>query len=330
MKPASEVAPLPIIALEEQVIFSDVVSASPQDSAYYALLEPKYLEKLKSVGPSRIQHMRAAGIAMQILSHVPVNCPPAACRKANDALHSAILCNPTRFAAFALLSLENPTEAAHELVRCASKLKFVGGMINHHHNGEFLDAERFRPIFASAEQFNIPLYIQSHYPSSEHLQYYRGNYSEAIAHHIATFDLGAHSEVAICVLRLFAAGIFDRFPRLKIIIGQMGQTIPFVLDRIVDLTQWWREKPCRDFGEVWYNNIWVTTSGMFSLAPMACLVNTMPADRIMFSVGYPFSENEVGRNFLADLKASGLVAQAEYDGIAYKNAEKLLGIRVKK
>jgi predicted TIM-barrel fold metal-dependent hydrolase len=127
--------------------------------------------------------------------------------------------------------------------------------------------------------------------------------TDDVGRNIATFDLGAHSEVTICVLRLFAAGVFDRYPLLKIIIGQMGQTITFVLDRIVSLIQRWQERPIRDFGEVWYNKIWVITSGMFSLAPVSCLVNTMLCDRILFPVGYSFSEKRGREELYGRLKS---------------------------
>lgn len=99
-----------------------------------------------------------------------------------------------------------------------------------------------------------------------------------------------------------------------------------MLAHIISATQNWPEKPRTSFKEVWLNNIWVTTSGMFSVAPMACLVNTMPALRILFSVGCPFCDG-MGKNFIEDLRASGLVTQEELEGIAFRNAGKLLGLK---
>ncbi|OCK79864.1 amidohydrolase 2 [Lepidopterella palustris CBS 459.81] len=274
--------------------------------------------------------MRSGGISLQVISHVPVNSNPNTCRKANDALHASISVNPIRYAAFALLPLSDPKEAATELVRCISKLRFVGAFINHRHEGEYLDADQFRPILAAAEQFSAPLYIRPSFPTPANIARYRGNYSESITLSLSTFDFGWSSDTALCILRLFAARLFDRYAKIKIIIGQMGQMLPFIFDHLLDVTQKWTEKPKRDFKDVWFTNIWVTTSGMFSLAPMACLINTIPADRILFSVGYPFSENIKGKKFLEDLKASGLVTQAELEDIVFKNAETLLGLRAQK
>jgi predicted TIM-barrel fold metal-dependent hydrolase len=90
------------------------------------------------------------------------------------------------------------------------------------------------------------------------------------------------------------------------------------------MPDWWRLKPQKSFQEVWDRNIWVTTSGMFSLAPMSCLLKTTNPERIIFSVDHPFTENENGKVFMERLKESGMVTESEYEGIAYKNAAKLL------
>lgn len=98
-----------------------------------------------------------------------------------------------------------------------------------------------------------------------------------------------------------------------------------MLVHIISATQNWPENPRTSFKQVWLNNIWVTTSGMFSVAPIACLVNTMPPMRILFSVGCPLCD-EMG-NFIEDLRASGLLKQEELEGMAFRNAEKLLGLK---
>ncbi|OCL04642.1 amidohydrolase 2 [Glonium stellatum] len=323
-----ETASLPLIALEEQYLNPEVIST--QDSAQYSGLTPICMSKLKTTGPSRLRDMRNGGISMQVLSHVPVNLNPSTCRKANDALYSAIVTNSGKFAAFALLPLAEPKEAANELIRCIQKYRFVGALINSHHHGEFLDKERFWPLFAAAEEFKVPLYIHPNFPAPSFAPHYRGDYAESIAISLSTSDWGWHSETGLCILRLFAAGVFDRHPRIRLIIGQMGQMIPFMLDHIISTIQNWPEKPRRSFKDVWLNNIWVTTSGMFSMAPMACLVNTMPPTRILFSVGYPFSGNDMGKGFIEDLRVSGLVTQEELEGIAFRNAERLLGLKAQK
>ncbi|OCK97826.1 uncharacterized protein K441DRAFT_685449 [Cenococcum geophilum 1.58] len=226
------------------------------------------MSKLKTTGPSRLRDMRSSGISVQ---------------EANDALHSAIIANPGKFA----------REAINELIRCVQKHHFVDALINSHHHGEFLDKERFWPLLMAAEEFNVSLYIHPNFPTPPPTPHYQGNYA------------GSHSEMGLCILRLFAAGVFDRHPRIKLIICQISQLIPFILAHIISATQNWPEKPRTSFKE------WDV-----SVAPVACLVNTMPPMRILFSVGYPFWP--------------GLVTQEELEGIAFRNADKLLGLKAQK
>ena len=133
------------------------------------------------------------------------------------------------------------------------------------------------------------------------------------------------------VLRLFAAGVFDKFPRLKIIIGHMGEMLPFQLDRIIRVAnnQWPMagvklEKKLR---QVWDENIWITTSSAWSLDPMRCVLRNTKIEHIMYSVDYPFTTNEHGLRWIDELETSGLVTEDRLDLIAFKNAENLLRIK---
>lgn len=104
--------------------------------------------------------------------------------------------------------------------------------------------------------------------------------------------------------------------------------LPFQLDRIIGMSHMWSPDRQRDLRTVWRENIWVTTSGMFSLAPLACLLRMSPIDKIMYSVDYPFSENTKGIPFVEAMETSGLLKEGELDLICYGNAEKLLGVSV--
>lgn len=120
---------------------------------------------------------------------------------------------------------------------------------------------------------------------------------------------------------------FDRFPRLKFIIGHNGEMLPFMLERTgAFLAQMVPMK--RNLLEVWDSNIWVTTSGMFTIAPFLCLAKTTRKSRILYSVGYPLSTNEEGAQFIDLLSKSGLVTDEELEMIAYRNAETLLKVKV--
>ena len=145
---------------------------------------------------------------------------------------------------------------------------------------------------------------------------------------MSAFSWGWHTETGLHILRLFASGLFDRFPTLKIVIGHMGEMLPYAFDRILPQSKVWGGDRERDLTTVWHENIYITTSGYFTLAPMACLLKVSNIDRILYSVDYPFSMNDKGLDFVKELQESGLVNAEELDKICYKNAEKLLKIRV--
>lgn len=131
-------------------------------------------------------------------------------------------------------------------------------------------------------------------------------------------------------MRLFNSGFFDTFPQIKIVIGHMGEMLTYQLDRVIDIgeTQENWPKQQRDLRTVWNSNIWITTSGMFSLAPFTCLLRQMPVDRILYSVDWPFTNNTQGLAFMKLVRESGLVTEEEFQGIAYKNAEALLKVQI--
>lgn len=126
-------------------------------------------------------------------------------------------------------------------------------------------------------------------------------------------------------LRLFAAGIFDRFPRLKLLLGHMGETIPYMMQRQEKATGRWQhlKRPLR---EVWRSNVWVTTSGTFDTVPLACLLKVSPLDHVLFSIDYPFSDNKLGKQFLEDIEEEGLLGGDELEAFVRGNAAKLLRV----
>ena len=110
----------------------------------------------------------------------------------------------------------------------------------------------------------------------------------------------------------------------------MGEMLTFQLDRVIDIGETKHGWPARqrDLRSVWNSNVWITTSGMFSLAPFACLLRQMPVDRILYSVDWPYSDNTQGLAFMEQLRGSGLVTEEQFQGIAYENAESLLQVQV--
>jgi predicted TIM-barrel fold metal-dependent hydrolase len=155
---------------------------------------------------------------------------------------------------------------------------------------------------------------------------YSGNFTSGAAASLGASGFGWHSETALHVLRLFASGLFDRFPKVQIIVGHFGEMLPFMLQRVCDLSLRWGNFK-RPFKQVWDENIWITTSGVWSIDPMACILRNTKIERILYSVDYPFAKNENGLSWFKDLERSGLVGKEDLERIAFKNAEKLLGVK---
>jgi len=260
-----------------------------------------------------------------ILRHPP--CIDSVCSEANDDLASAISKHPTRLAGFAMLPMSEPAAAAKEVERCVSQLSFLGALVDNHINGQFYDDERFWTVFEKAQQLDVPIYIHPTFAADSMMDHYKGNYDDSIATALSAYGWGWHSETGLHILKLFASGLFDRFPKLKIVIGHMGEMLPFQLERVIAISERWGKK--RGLREVWHRNIWITTSGMFALAPLACLLQTTSIDHVLYSVDYPFSANEKGLEFFEEIEKSGLIKGEDLEKFAFRNAEALLGVKAR-
>lgn len=313
----------PLIALEEHYVSKAVLDAQKVDR--YASFPPHIPAKLKDVHDGRIQDLDNGAVSLQVISHGPGIRPPSLCTAANDELASAVSKNGTRLAGFAMLPMHEPSVAAKELERCIKDLKFVGALVDNHVNGEFYDDARFWPVFQKADELNVPVYIHPSFPADK--QHYEGKYSEKVALALSAFGWGWHSETALSILKLFASGFFDHFPRIKILIGHMGEMIPFQFERIITTAENWGLE--RGFRQVWKENIWITTSGMFALPPLVCLLQTTDISHVLYSVDYPFSSNEKGLAFMRDVQSSGMMSEEDFEKFAYRNAENLLGVKAK-
>ncbi|KAF3039939.1 hypothetical protein E8E12_008496 [Didymella heteroderae] len=314
--------PKRLIALEEHV-----VSPSLEAEVVAAGVVQRYpgiLDKLKDVGAGRLAAMDAGHLSMQVLAQQSASGleDPSGCQQANDAVKKAVDSNPTRFAGFAVLPMSLPDQAAAELNRSVTTLGFKGAMIwNHLKDGTYYDAPRFDPVFAMAQSLDVPLYLHPAAPSADiAAKLFSGAYAPAIAGRLGTNSWGWHVDVGTHVLRLYSAGLFDRFPKIKLIIGHNGEGLPMFLDRI-DSTGLRNDTT---FNAVWEKNIWSTTSAFFTVRQFQQLRQVSPVERIMYSVDYPFSTNTAGWAFVEKLAQSGVLTDGEMDAFAYKNAEKLL------
>ncbi|MCJ1325518.1 hypothetical protein MMC10_002181 [Thelotrema lepadinum] len=285
--------------------------------------------RITDLGDGRIADMDAGSVSRQVISHSPALTYPSsdACRKGNDYLYEAIKAHPDRYSGFAILPMGEPRIAAAELERCVKEMHFVGALIGNHVNGRFFDAEFFWPVFEKAQELDVPIYIHPTTPTPQASKYYEGNFSQAAAFGMSTYGWSWYTEVALHVLRLVSSGLFDRFPRFKLVIGHMGEGLPFQLARLLESSEPW-VKLQRGWKQVWDENIWITTSGTFSVDPMACILRNTKIDHILYSVDTPFYPSSRGQEFMEKLERSGLVTEEQFRKIAYENAEKLLKVKV--
>jgi len=266
-------------------------------------------ERLDDLGPLRLQEMDEVGIDVQVISHgapstqrlaADVAVPLA--RKVNDRLHEAVRAHPGRFAGFAALPTPDPKAAADELERAVAKLGFKGAMVHGPTNGVFFDDKRFWPVFERAQALDVPIYLHPAVPHPAVIDAYFRDYMQEWPQ-LTRAAWGYTIETATQAIRLVLSGVFDAFPRLKIILGHLGESLPFSVWRIDQALS--REKKGRKgFRDYFCGHFWITTSGNFSTPALLCSIMEMGADRIMFSVDYPFVDNSPGVKWLEDLSLS--------------------------
>ncbi|KAK4201703.1 hypothetical protein QBC40DRAFT_323605 [Triangularia verruculosa] len=319
----------PLITLEEHYLSRDTPDAMKGLFKEQVQFVPGVMDKLEDLSCLRIADMDKGEVTLQVVSHAaglgsyPVNYS----RAANDQVYEAVKNSKGRLAGFATAPMSYPADAAAEFRRAVSKLGFVGALVdNHDGNGGYFDGEEYDAFWAVAEEFDVPVYLHPTWPSEDMAPRFEGNFDPIASNSLGSSGWGWHADTGLHVLRLFASGLFDRRPKLKIIAGHMGEMIPFMLQRIGKISARWSTAQ-RNFTTVYRENIWITTSGVWSLDPMRCILANTPIDHILYSVDYPFTSNEVGLAWMKELHRSGLVTQEECEAIAYKNAEKLLRVK---
>jgi len=282
----------PIIALEEHYLDQELVAHFGGESSHNI----EILKRMYDLGELRLKEMDEAGIDVQVLSHtapsgqmLPKDIAVDLTRRANDRLHAAIDANPKRFAAFAMLPTSDPVAAADELERTVDKLGFKGAMISGLANGQFVDDKRFWAIFARAEKLEVPIYLHPSTPHPAVIDVYYKDYIKDFPM-LARPAWGYTVEAATQAIRMVLSGVFDANPRLKIILGHLGETLPFLVWRIDQSLSRPGQKRM-SFREVFCNNFYITTSGNFSNPALLCCVMEMGIDRIMFGVDWPSVNN---------------------------------------
>ncbi len=250
-------------------------------------------ERLHDLGTLRLKEMDEAGIDIQVLSHgapstqkLPIDIAAKLAAEVNDRLAKVCAANPKRFAAFAALPTVDPKAAADELERCVTKLGMKGAMIHGMSTGEFIDLPKYWPIYERAEKLDVPLYLHPSLPNAEVTKIYYEDYAKDFPL-VVRPAWGYTVETATQAIRLVLSGAFDKYPKLKIILGHFGETIPFLLWRIDASLKRPGGKQVA-FRDIFSNNFYLTTSGFFSNPALLCCVMEMGVDKILFAVDWPF------------------------------------------
>ena len=313
-----------LISLEDHFISSAMLSSPNVELFNLDLFPAGIKEKLFSVGDLRIQDMDAGNISLQVVSSIPSPESLDICYETNNQLYEAIQVSKGRLAGFAMLPLGDPRAAAEELERCIRKLGFLGALIPNHADGRYYDGVEYRVFWKKAEELDVPIYLHPSPASAKLRSTFDGNYSNDFASMLSIGGWGWHADVALHFLRLFCSGVFDTCPRLKLVLGHSGEMLPYMINRVNRRLGHGFGKLDRQLLIVWKENIWITISGMWDLGPFACLTRSVAMDRILYSVDYPFERNDAGRDFMAEVRESGLVSDEEWKMIAHENANKLL------
>jgi predicted TIM-barrel fold metal-dependent hydrolase len=320
-----------VVALEEAFVHPRVWDLFPEP------LQRKYRPvraRLSDVGAGRIRAMDAAGIDLQVLSHVQpgvqvlgdeqAELAVAVSREVNDWLADVIAACPARFAGFAMLPTQSPVDAADELERAVRHLGFKGALINGHTNGRYLDHPAFDALLGCAASLDVPIYLHPTDPPQSVTECYYAPFTSAL---VPTW--GWPVETGTHLLRLICAGVFDRHPNLKIIVGHMGELLPFCFTRLnvgLTMARWMlpaeaNETPMRNsVGYYLRHNVFITSSGVFDVPVFNCARAMLGPENLMFSVDYPFQDNFAAMEFLRRCELSS----EDKELFAHGTAERLL------
>lgn len=311
------------IALEEHFMTPGFEGYSEAFTSLMAEAEFRALsEKLNDFDCHRLSLMDGAGIDMMILSQTgpgvqgeaDADLAIAKARQSNDFLAAQIARNPSRYAGFAALPMHRPDEAVRELSRCVDEFGFKGALVNGHTLGRYYDDPAYDPVWKALQDLKVPMYL---HPIDAH------GLSPAFVGRpeLAGAIWGWAVETGTHALRLLFSGVFDRFPDLKIILGHMGEGLPFqrwrfdsrfaVYSNGVTLER----RPSEYFG----TNIIITTSGVCSDAALVAAVAEMGEDAVMFSVDYPYESIELANAFIEEATLPDAIKQKICKG----NAERL-------
>lgn len=312
-----------VIAIEEHYWDAEM-AATYNDSATGGSQKMQTL--LRDIDGERIQQMDQGGIDIQVLSHgapasqrLDPKTAVAMTAGVNDRLRDICAARPDRFAGFASLPTTVPEACADELERAVRDLGMKGAMVHGlTGDGVFFDDRRFWPVFERAQALDVPLYM---HPAVPHPAVVEAYYKDYVGDYPALLNAawGFTVETATQGIRIVLSGVLDEYPDVKIVLGHLGEGLPFLLWRIDHALSRPGNKPL-NFREKFSRNFWITTSGNFSDPALLCSIQELGTDRILFSIDWPFVENAPGVEWLESVHLN----QEDKNKILHGNAKKLL------
>jgi len=316
------------VAVEEHFRIPETKgSESRYPGAYWEGLSSKLLD----VHDARLAEMDKTGIEFEVISlnsnavqGVPDPAQAIAlARRANDALAAAVAKRPDRFAGLAAMPMQDPAAAATELQRCVRELKFKGALVNGFSQvgspdtAVYYDLPQYRPFWAEVERLRVPFYLHPRDQLPSRRQAYDGH------PWLVGSPWGFADETALHALRLMGSGLFDEFPKLQIVLGHLGERIPYDLWRLDRRLSKVPNRPAkRPMGEYFRNNFHISTSGHFCTPSLINAILTVGADRVLFAVDYPFEDHMEGCAWFDSLE----IAETDRIKIGRTNALALFGL----
>ena len=294
------------IALEEHFLVEGFANMGRSEgSGPAAAFRRQAAERLPEIDASRLDAMDKAGIDLAVLSLFQ----PGIQGERDTAKH------PARFRGFAAVPMQDPREAADELERAVKELGFKGALINSHTRGVYLDDACCLPFWERVAALDVPIYLHPANPMTIPAAFegYPG---------LAQAIFGWAAETGGHALRLVLSGLFDRFPSLTIILGHMGEALPFYLWRIDSRFKISVPKVLlRQMPSAYIRrNLAVTTAGVFAPEPLRCAIDAMGLDRVLFSVDSPLEDSDEAARFIETAPLS----QVEREAVCFHNAERVL------
>jgi len=292
-------SPVRIVGLEEHFVIPGLLQAwgklppDRRDLAFRPAAEGDTGRRLLELGPERIAAMDATGLSVQVLSlttpgvqNLPARQAVALAQEANDLLAAAVAARPDRFQGLAALPTSAPGAAAEEFERALTGLGLDGAMLFGRTGPQHLDHAGLWPVYEVAERRGAPLHLHPQSPAPAVRNAYYSGFGPAVEAAFATFGVGWHYDAGVEFLRMVIAGVFDRFPRLQVVVGHWGELVLFFLERIQHLAN--VAGLPRNLHEYATSNLMVAPSGILSHRYLRWALEVVGAGRIVFSTDYPF------------------------------------------